>query len=301
MPVETRGPRWWTSLAVAGLSLKAFLLVSFVSVIGGIIAVNGFPPTSQEQAAEALEKVLATRWGLVLIVIPQLFMVAVPIVAAYLSPVPTRQRLGLVRGHWPIWAWFAAAAATPLVGMISGSLLGLFVEESDSLKQMSGVFREHGQNGFLIPLAMLIGLTPAICEELLFRGYIQTRLIKAFTPMAGILISSILFAAFHMDFVHVIAVFPLGLFLGWVSWRSGSLFPAMLAHFLNNVISVVAVVVAPPEATDVLGLPTLMIAVTILVSGVVGVGAVGLAAVWYGRPDRQADAVLAEASPGRLT
>ncbi len=39
-----------------------------------------------------------------------------------------------------------------------------------------------------------------------------------------------------MDLVHVIAVFPLGLYLGWITLQSGSLFPAMIGHFVNNSI-----------------------------------------------------------------
>ena len=72
------------------------------------------------------------------------------------------------------------------------------------------MFRSHGQNGFLFPLALMIGATPAICEELLFRGYIQTRLVRSLGPLLGVGIASFLFAAFHLDLVHVIAVFPLG-------------------------------------------------------------------------------------------
>ena len=44
----------------------------------------------------------------------------------------------------------------------------------------------------------MIGLTPAICEELLFRGYIQTRLTQAMHPIFGILIASF----FLCDFPH---------------------------------------------------------------------------------------------------
>jgi len=189
-----------------------------------------------------------------------------------------------VRGHWPLWTWLSVAAATPLVGMVSGFVVGMFLEESDTLKQMTQIFREHGRNGFLIPLAIMIGATPAFCEELLFRGYVQTRLTRSFGPVAGILVASFLFAAFHMDVVHVIAVFPLGLFLGWITWQCGSLFPAMMGHFVNNVISVVAVVLAPEANPDVLALPSIAFTFSILGMGVLGMMSVLAAAALYGRP-----------------
>ena len=200
-------------------------------------------------------------------------------------PSKLAERLGLVRGHWPVWTWFAAAAATPLVGLVSSVVVGQFLSESASLKMMSEVFREHGQSGFLIPLAMMIGATPAICEELLFRGYVQTRLTRSAGPILGIVIASMLFAAFHMDIVHVIAVLPLGLFLGWVSYRSGSLFPAIIGHFVNNVVSVFAVVYAPEGQTDVLALPAIVVSISIIGLGMMGMAVVITASVLYGRPD----------------
>jgi membrane protease YdiL (CAAX protease family) len=163
-------------------------------------------------------------------------------------------------------------------------MCGLFLSESESLKEMSQIFRDHGASGFLIPLSMMIGLTPAVCEELLFRGYIQTRLTQAFHPIFGILIASFLFAIFHMDFVHVIAVFPMGVFLGWVSWRSGSLFPAMMGHFVNNVISVVAVVMAPEGETDVLAAPAIAISLAIIALGIAGMSATVTASIAFGPP-----------------
>ena len=117
-----------------------------------------------------------------------------------------------------------------------------------------------GERDFLIPLALMIGATPALCEELLFRGYVQTRLTRVIgASRSGIFVASLLFAAFHIDLVHVIAVFPMGLFFGWRLGEAVRIFPAMLGHFVNNVISVFAVVIAPDGQTDVLSLPTVAV------------------------------------------
>ena len=151
---------------------------------------------------------------------------------------------------------------------------------------LSDIFRGHGQSGFMIPLSLMIGLTPAICEELLFRGYVQTRLTRTAGAAWGILISSLLFAAFHMDFVHSVAVFPLGLYLGYIAWRSGSLFPAMLAHFVNNVTSVIAVILAPQGETDALALPVAMVSLSVIGMGMIGLLGVVVLTLYYGRPEQ---------------
>lgn len=276
--------RWWTPLAVTAVSLAAFIFTSGLMAVVALFLVHGSINVEILRDPSSLKQVSESRLGLfIVIVIPQIALVIPCIAAAILSPVPTRERLGLVKGNWPVWAWIAAAAATPLVGMVSGLVVGLFLDESDALKQMTEIFRQHGQSGFLFPLAMMIGATPAICEELLFRGYIQTRLAKSLGPILGVGIASLLFAAFHLDLVHVVAVFPLGLFLGWVSWQSGSLFPAILGHFVNNVISVVGVVLAPEEEPEMLALPAVAFTLGILLIGIAGMAIVSVVSIAYRR------------------
>ena len=283
--------RAWTPLAVVAVSGAVFIFFSFVMALVAVLVVHGEIDPASLRDQQMLADVSRSRVGLFLLVaVPQLALVMPCLFAAGLSPEPFRRRLGLVRGHWPIWAWFAAAAATPMVGLISGVVVDQFLDESEALKEMSQIFRNHGQNGFLIPLALMIGATPAICEELLFRGYVQTRMARSFGPLFGILMASFLFAAFHLDPVHVIAVFPLGLFLGLVSWRSGSIFPAMMGHFVNNVISVVGVVLAPEEQTDVLAAPVLAVSLVILLLGTVGTASLMVAMIYYGDPNDRAAA-----------
>lgn len=290
---ETMGrPRWWTTLIVSAASLLIFLTASLVLAIVGIWVVFGEITMEILQDEEMLADVSRSRAGLmVVVVLPQLALVLPSLVAAILSPVAFRQRMGLVVGIWPVWAWVAAALATPLVGLASSLVVGSFMEESENLKEMSQIFRDHGENGFLIPLALMIGLTPAICEEFLFRGYVQTRLTRSFHPTIGIFVASFLFAAFHMDLVHVIAVFPMGVYLGLVRWRSASLIPAMMGHFVNNFISVVAVTMGPADqAVNQLDAPTIVVSLAIVASGIIGMSATIVAAIMYGSPSPTTDA-----------
>ncbi len=283
-PLQTT-PRSWTTGAVVGVSLASFLFTSFLMLVVALWLVHGEISLAILRDPNSFAAVSSSRLGLLIaVVIPQLALVMPSVLAAFLSPVPTRRRLGLVRGDWPIWTWFAAAAATPLVGMVSGVVVGMFLDESESLKEMSSIFRDHGQNGFLLPIALMIGITPAICEELLFRGYVQTRLVRSFGPLVGVVTASATFAAFHFDPVHVVAVFPLGLFLGWITWRTGSLFPAMLGHFVNNFISVLAVVLVSEAETGLLSLPSIAFSLAVFASGVVGLASISVASVLYRSP-----------------
>jgi membrane protease YdiL (CAAX protease family) len=74
----------------------------------------------------------------------------------------------------------------------------------------------------------------AICEESLFRGFIQVSL-EAHGPVTrGVLFSSLLFALAHFNPWWMVQILILGVFLGFLSWRSNSSIPGMLIHGMNN-------------------------------------------------------------------
>src|SRR5207237_8745949 len=77
---------------------------------------------------------------------------------------------------------------------------------------------------------LLVGVLAGLCEELLYRGPIQTALLRKLPVKAALLIGATLFAAAHMDLHGFPIRLLLGLILGYVVWRGGSVFPAMLLH-----------------------------------------------------------------------
>ena len=79
-----------------------------------------------------------------------------------------------------------------------------------------------------------VGLIPSICEEILFRGYAQRLLEKSWGIWAAIIIGGLLFGLFHIRLTQLIPLAMIGMLLGWLVWRSGSIYPAMAGHFVNN-------------------------------------------------------------------
>jgi membrane protease YdiL (CAAX protease family) len=82
---------------------------------------------------------------------------------------------------------------------------------------------------------IFIGLITAIAEEFLFRGCLQTIFMRWMkNKHVAIWVTAILFSAFHMEFLGFLPRLLLGLFFGYfVAW-SGSIWPAIWAHFVNN-------------------------------------------------------------------
>lgn len=82
---------------------------------------------------------------------------------------------------------------------------------------------------------IVVGIIPAIGEELLFRGLIQNFLSKAFSNHhLGIWISGFAFAAIHMQFYGLAPRMLLGVVFGYLYHWSGNLTVAMIAHLINN-------------------------------------------------------------------
>lgn len=83
-------------------------------------------------------------------------------------------------------------------------------------------------------ILLLITVTPGICEELAFRGALLHGLRKRFAPWQLVLVTSIVFGLFHMSLFRILPTASLGAVLAIVTLLTGSIYPAMLWHAVNN-------------------------------------------------------------------
>jgi len=81
-----------------------------------------------------------------------------------------------------------------------------------------------------------IAVTPAICEELFFRGHVQ-RTIERTLSVHSIWIVGVVFGLFHFQPIGLASLSLLGLYFGYLYYRSKSLYPSMAAHFTNNTLA----------------------------------------------------------------
>ncbi len=80
----------------------------------------------------------------------------------------------------------------------------------------------------------LVALLPAVCEELAFRGFILSGLLRRMSAPTAIIVSGFLFGFFHMNPQQLLTATVLGWILGLIATRTGSLLPGILFHFANN-------------------------------------------------------------------
>ncbi len=125
---------------------------------------------------------------------------------------------------------FIAIPAAIIVSLLSQIVNMIFPFPSEYLEQLGKLFQMK------MPLwqqFLIIAVAPGVCEELLFRGFMP-RFFEGSSQKAVIVITALLFAAFHLDPFRFLPVFALGLLLGYLTLRSGSIYNSMLSHALNN-------------------------------------------------------------------
>lgn len=129
-----------------------------------------------------------------------------------------------------------------LAAYSAGILAIVLVRIAFGTMQISGGVSDVMSRG--IPIAvMTIGVFPAVCEELMFRGFLQ-RGMEGLGGRKAVVLSGLMFGLFHFDFQRLAAQALLGLVIAYVVYRSGSILNGMLIHFLHNAGSVLLTGVA---------------------------------------------------------
>ena len=225
------------------MMLLQFLSISFLSG-----AFRGISPS--EFGRRVMEVAIASQ--LALIAAPALFM-------AMLLTSNFRKTLRLHKSSWPIVgaALLLPVVMHPLAIELLDSLSSYFPQLPESAK---AAFAAMGDES--IPLWLVIctfALTPAICEEIAFRGFILSGFGSGGRYGIAIVMSSITFGIVHMIPQQVFNAALLGLVLGLLAVRSGSLIPGIIFHFCFNCLAVLhskitaAWVATAPDLSGVAG------------------------------------------------
>ncbi|MDF2432907.1 MAG: protease family protein [Mucilaginibacter sp.] len=116
-----------------------------------------------------------------------------------------------------------------------------WMEDSEKTAQkVTEAMLHMGTLGDMLFDLAIIGLVTAIAEEFMFRGVLQT-IFARWTQNyhAAVWITAILFSAFHMEFFGFLPRLLLGALFGYFVMWSGSIWPAVCGHFINNGTAVI--------------------------------------------------------------
>lgn len=219
-------PPWAAPLAlVTGLILALFgsLLVDIPAAIFGVSISSGSLPPGLQIADTVVQDV-----G---------FVVAAVVIAGMGGRTVRSWQFGL-----------RPVAVRKAVGAVVALYAGFFVftllwQEALDLHGKEKLLDQLGANenaALLISAAALTCVLAPICEELLFRGFIFTALRNWHGPLLAAVLTGLLFGGVHAGSAPVAYLVPLavlGFGLCLLYWRTGSLYPCIAAHCVNNCIA----------------------------------------------------------------
>lgn len=143
--------------------------------------------------------------------------------------------------------YLALRRPTPRDAMIGLALLAGFIALSDVLLYLSGrdlvtqfqlqSYTSATAEGILPAMLFAAIVVAPAGEEVLFRGFLFRGFARTERQVwPAIVVISLLWAALHIqyDWTGLLQIFFIGLFLGWVRWRSGSLWLTFVLHALFN-------------------------------------------------------------------
>jgi len=174
-----------------------------------------------------------------------LIFAGIPLIAAALENVQIAE--GFRMRAASLAYWIAAVLLGFSVGLLVIELtaLGLQWEVTTIHEALEEAIKKKAAelNALPLPLVLLtLAIVPAVAEELLFRGYLLRALEERWSPWLAVTATALLFGLFHtfgLSGLTIERLFPsllLGLVLGLVAQRSGSVWPGMVLHALNNAL-----------------------------------------------------------------
>ncbi len=151
-------------------------------------------------------------------------------------------------GVWPVVLGSIAGGAAYLVAGAVMTLTQRVLPESwVKLFDVARIF--EGPAWERAALSFLAFAMAPVCEEIAFRGYLQSTLSLRRRPVVAVLAGAVLFATLHLDPVRFPALVVLGSLFGWLTWRAGSIWPAVAAHAANNGIAMALLLSLGPVET----------------------------------------------------
>lgn len=122
-----------------------------------------------------------------------------------------------------------------LLGMILTMITGAIFKTSAENVEIStaGLLGDS----FLETL-IIVAVVPAVCEELMFRGYLFSAFVVKLKPAMAIAAVSVVFGLYHMSIVKFFTTAVIGAAICCAVYYSGSIFVGMVMHFINNALSV---------------------------------------------------------------
>lgn len=221
--------RWRVIDIVVVLGMYAVVMTIFYAVVSSIVGPDGLDELNLLPSFLLLEGLVESTIFVFIpiLVVTRIYNVHIREIGLENIISSTTLWVGLVSG---IVLWILASLADLLVENVFGT--GPNHPDLEKLKSAGGTVEYVV---FLIPILIL---TP-IAEEIYMRGFVYTILRERYGVVAGVVVSSLLFAAFHMSPWFFFQTFVVAVGLAWLREKYRSVGPPIVAHATINLLAIV--------------------------------------------------------------
>ncbi|MEK6234586.1 MAG: CPBP family glutamic-type intramembrane protease, partial [Planctomycetales bacterium] len=184
----------------------------------------------------------ATSSLIIPLLVPQTVFLVAGLVGAMLLTTNARRTLLLNVPRW--WtvpaAMLLAALLHPAVQWLGIAIQTVYQIPPEVMAELQAVEARL----MALPLVqrlMLIALAPAVCEELVFRGFLLSGFRSQGREWRAIIITSVVFGMAHMMLQQSLNAMFVGVVLGFIAVKTGSLLVPMTYHFCHNSIALMKI------------------------------------------------------------
>lgn len=223
---------------VGVMFLIALVLPQFMILAVMLIctSVTGLPFSSAEEGAQTFVEVYPMAYTIIASLVPQISMLAGFIF------VTERKKVSYIKGNQIFFKKFNPLILLVVLAIGVICLFGFspFVNWFDHLVESWGYTSsvaniDVSSVGKFIASIFFIGLAPAICEELVFRGVITNGL-KSKGVKVAVVLSALLFAIMHQNLQQFVYQLFLGGVMAYIVLKTGNILYTMFLHFFNNFV-----------------------------------------------------------------
>ncbi len=178
----------------------------------------------------------STAWFRQIVVVAQVFIFGVPVLLLgwyFRLDAATTFSLRRPRLVPALAAVLIALSIVPVAHLVQQVQFSFFPPQALG-EGLEARQREWLMSGSLLSVLLVFAVLPGICEELLFRGFLMSGLRRKLSTSGLVLIVGLVFGLYHMSSEKLPLVTLMGILLTLICLRTGSIFPAMFVHMVNN-------------------------------------------------------------------
>ncbi len=229
------------------------LLFFLYQIVGGVISflVAGGSVTDENVG---LHRLFQTLFQVLFLAVPALWLVGLH--TGRFSPTDNENQAFLalnrsVSSEVAVWGVLGAIALNPFLSYV-GDVQFVVLSEGFGLKEEVREWKKLFDDiveklasaksvGEFAAVVGVMALTPAICEEVVFRGLLQRNFSRAMSPMRSVVWTGAIFGVYHLNPIQTLPLIAIGIYISYLRQSSGTLWLCVVAHFAFNFFSVLGI------------------------------------------------------------